>query len=404
MKVFSMLLLFWSTTIFGQSFGDKDKDFLRNYKAPDFKLKRLDLNFNVNGDDFNNTVGKQSSFNEHTSLYYEQYSNSQKYQGFLSVNLTSNIGWHKTKLIEETFSNTGVYLNTENRFYFKPKWFVGVHGFLNVTHFYNNYSGLTPVSTVVSNITPLVSIGNGRLEPVQYARNAMDIEKLLSKGNRLSKSYSISELTVIADKIAEINNVRYFDFRLRRIEQFEALDQTMKEVGGVSEFDMTYFVYLADAYLYAKNFVRYSGFRHELGVLPIGGFYKMNYDIPASYAVQHNFNANVLGGDYYYFNNFTGFDVTVTGGYELGLYPNTRTNFNAGVQVGTSIVYQNVVAKLYTTSYIYLSPRFRLSFDASYQIGNGGMTSDLYYLLSPHSLSMNGYRLNASVGLSYAIF
>ncbi|MFD1551899.1 hypothetical protein DNU06_01630 [Putridiphycobacter roseus] len=404
MKVFTILLLLSAGSVFGQVNGDKDKDFLRNYKAPDFKLKQLDLKFAAQGSSINSYGYKNNYFGENTDLYYAQYSNSQKYQGNLSANFLSNINWSKGGGSEKTFTATSVYFSTQNRFYFKPKWFVGVHGFVNITHTYSNQTAVIPQSVFGGDLVPLVSIGNGRLEPIQYARNAMDIEKLLSKGNRLSKSYSIGELTVIADKIAEINNVRYFDYRLRRIEQFEALDKTMQTVGGVSEFDITYFAYLADAYLYAKNFVRYSGFRQELGILPIGGFYKMNYDIPASYAVQHNFNANVLGADYYQNSLFTGFDVAITGGYELGLYPTTRTNFNAGIQVGTSLVNQDFGATLYTNSYVYLSPRFRLSFEANINVGTGTVATDMNYFFGPESVAPNGHNFNGKVGLSYAIF
>jgi hypothetical protein len=63
----------------------------------------------------------------------------------------------------------------------------------------------------------------------------------LTKGNRLNKPCSLDQLNIIADQLAVMNNVRFYDFRLRRIEQFEAIDKTLHEIGGVSEFDMTYF-------------------------------------------------------------------------------------------------------------------------------------------------------------------
>jgi len=403
MKMFSVLLMLWSATTIAQTSGDKNQNFLRNYKAPDFKQRQLNLSFSANGNSSSNTVAG-NRLGENTDLFYFQYSNSQKYQGNFSVNFQSSLNWEKSDVFERTSAVTGIYLNTQNRFYFKPKWFVGVHGFVNINHVYNNQTAMTTTSIFDGDLIPLVSIGNGRLEPIQYARNAMDIEKLLSKGNRLSKSYSMGELQLIADKLAEINNVRYFDYRLRRVEQFEALDKTLQEVGGISEFDITYFAHLADAYLYANNFIRYSGFRQELGILPVGGFYQMNYDIPVSYAIQHNFKANVVAAEYYYNDFLSDFGVAVTGGYEFGFYPTTRTNFNAGIEVGTAYENLDLGAKLYTNSYIYMSPRFRISFEASLSVGTGKVATDMNYFFAPETIATNGHLFNGKVGLSYAIF
>ena len=41
----------------------------------------------------------------------------------------------------------------------------------------------------------------------------MDIEKSLTKGGRLRTDYTKGQLKMIADEIARINNVRFYDFR-----------------------------------------------------------------------------------------------------------------------------------------------------------------------------------------------
>lgn len=407
MKGLALLFMFSISLVYGQSQDNKNTDFLRSYEAPDFKQKRLDVYFNSKGLSGNNYGSTGKNVEGLVRLQYQQYANTKKYQGQLSTGFNSTARWNKNQFAEQFFISNYIAFSTENRFYFKPKWFLGVHGSANVGH-YHWSNGLNPsVQNLTLRGVPIVSIGKGRLEPIQYARNAMDIEKLLMKNGRLSKGYSTAELKVVADKIAKINNVRFFDRRFRRIEQLEELDKTMQDIGGVTEFDIRYFAQLADAYLYANSFVRYSGFRQEIGIVPIAGFYKLNYNLPKSYAIQHNVNASVIAG---YQNGGFGIgeydqaDLWLSTGYSLGLYPTTRTNVNIGIQAGTALMTENYGAKLYSNASIWLSPQFRLNFEGEYTVGNGEATSYFNQVIQPNVIDVNGHLFKGSIGLSYAIF
>lgn len=413
---------------YAQLSEEKNHDFLKKYKAPDFKLKRFDIFLNMYGGELaNNSSEKKVAFYENVRLYYSQYSNMKKYQGSFKTTLSSEISLSKEPMIESFSSSVYLSFRTENRFYFKPKWFFGVYGDVSASHYYHNATGQDRDLYVSVGFSPTVAIGYGRLEPIQYARNAMDIERQLTKGKRLNIPYSLSQLTEIADELAVINNVRFYDFRLRRIEQFEAIDQVLRKIGGVNEFDMAYFAHLSDAYLYAQNFQRFSGFRNELGFINATNlnnnisdninngrvntayYYNVSYNLPASYALQHTFMGTAIFGANTY-DVLNSLEATIfgkgawfMGGYELGLFPTTRTNFNFGTRVGINLMSEGFVGDVYANGSVYLSPQFRISFEANF-------TPEDNYFEHPFrsipnlSTSNSEYSIGGGIRLNYAIF
>lgn len=409
MKGLSLFCIFIGSLAFGQADFNKETDFLRNYKAPDFKLRRLDVLFNSSGGASSVGIGNNRDFRSAAGLRYSQYANSQKYQGSLAAGFSSSVAWQKSAFNESFDFRAAADLTTENRFYFKPRWFIGVHGNVSASYFYNNQDSMPATDNFLRGINPVFSIGNGRLEPIQYARNAMDIERLLKKNNRLKKDYSKEEITRLADRIAEINNVRFYDRRFRRIEQLEELDETMQEIGGISEFDIRYFAQLADAYLYANYFLRSSGFRQEIGFTPVAGFYELNYDLAQSYAIQHNFSASAVGGFAHNWNlpapNENEANFWVTTGYELAMYPTTRTNFNIGAQIGSALIEPAPVGRFFTNGAIWFSPQLRLNFNAELVLGqSASIASGINGLINSNVFNVNGPTVNGRIGLAYAIF
>ena len=96
--------------------------------------------------------------------------------------------------------------------------------------------------------------------------------------------------------------------------------------------------------------------------------------------------------------------VWAIGGYELGLFPNTRTNINFGTQVGYSSANESYGGQIYSNGAVWLSPEFRLFFNASLSVGDGNVTTDLDPFLYQKEVSSDGYRINGSIGITYAIF
>ncbi|NOQ74036.1 MAG: hypothetical protein GQ574_18665 [Crocinitomix sp.] len=431
MKKLSLILACCIVTMFNTAYSqlskEKKYEFLRAYKAPDFKQKRFDIALDLGGGSNALSTSTTGRFSEYTDFGYSQYSNSQKYQGLFRTYLNSRINWNKSDIDELFAASTGVGVSTINRFYFKPNWFVGVYGFASLRNWHRNETGFTNSNSLGFTVSPTIAIGKGRLEPIQYARNAMDIERQLNRGGRLSKPYSISELNRIADQLAIINNVRFYDFRLRRIEQFEAIDATLRDIGGVSEFDVAYFANLADAYLYAQNFQRFSGFRNEIGITsqarihnalfvdePSNSesyasnlYYNLSYNFAQSYAIQHTLFTNVLAGYYRIKSPGNGPNEGANGllsaGYELGIYPTTRTNLNLGVKAGVDVVNVDYLTSVYANGSIYLSPQFRLAFEVNYSPDTHYFESVYVPFPSVDSREFD-FVMGGSVSLRYAIF
>jgi hypothetical protein len=140
---------------------------------------------------------------------------------------------------------------------------------------------------------------------------------------------------------------------------------------------------------------------------PVGSFYSFLYEIPASYAIQYSIFANTtagIEGEIFegYFSN--AFITTLSAGYTLGLYPTTRTNMNFGVEIGTELIDLALGALLFTNGDVYLSPRFRLNYSANFYGGTGKASSKINYLFQGQGLNVDGFRFDARLGLSYAIF
>lgn len=411
---------------YSQLSNEKKYDFLKNYKAPDFKQKRFDLTFNLGGGNHSLSSDAVGRIAETSFFSYSQYANSQEYQGNFRAILNSRVYWDKSDDEELLTTTNSLGFTTINRFYFKPNWFVGVYGGVQAGHLHRSETGVGKTNALGFIVSPSLAIGNGRLEPIQYARNAMDIEKQLNRGNRLVQPYTMGELNKIAKQLAVINNVRFYDFRLRRIEQFEAIDATLREIGGINEFDIAYFAHLADAYLYAQNFQRFSGFRNEIGMASLlnnsqllgetkevnnnlsgNVYYNLSYNLPQSYAIQHTLFTSLIAG--FSVIDATGIEPIVEEnawlslGYEFGLYPTTRTNLNLGVKAGVNPVESNFGIALYANGSIYLSPQFRLAFEANFSPESD--YSEPYNIHIP-SLNMRAYDyvIGGNISLRYAIF
>lgn len=435
MMKLTLLTLYCSLSIgnlsFGQFSNDMNKNFLRNYKAPDFKQKRFDVRLYGDGRSMAPPMAEPTyGYSNLTSLSYTQYSNTQRYQGYLTTGVSDHIIGGNPSGADVFNLRVQLDFSSQNYFYVRPNFFVGVHGAVYYQYRLNRIDKNFDFERNNVFSSAAVSAGFGRLEPVQYARNAMDIQRSLMKGRRINEFYSVEELTILSDEITRINNVRFYDFRLRRIEQFEALDRTMQRLGHVSDFDMAYFSYLADAYLYAQSFARFSGFRHEFGLAETVDwsrqrtqftgitnssdaitslFYRGSMHIPTSYKVQHELEvlANV---SYVYYPNMPiapgELGAFASTRYTLGFYPTTRTNFNVGAEAGTSMTSSaGYSAGLFANATFYISPQFRISGALTGSYGENYSYNPFNGIWNEFSpMVTDGYNLWGTITLNYAIF
>ncbi|UKN00107.1 hypothetical protein K6119_10215 [Paracrocinitomix mangrovi] len=403
---------------------DNHPYFIKNYKAPDFKLRYLMANFGSNGS--GNFVSDNFDSRLDGSLHYYHISNSKKYQGEVGSTYILRFG-HSSDTNHHTIGlSNQIANNIQNRFYFKELWFVGVHDYSSIRLANSGETNQNGSASFRLFMQPQVSIGYGRLEYVQFARRAMDIEYLFKKNKIYNESFSENQLKTIADKIALISNKRYLDRRIGLMDQLELLDNTLQDLGIGSEKNIRYFAQLMDSYVFANHMHRRSGFRAELGVseslgifyntaspLDLGlnythGFLDLQYHLPTNYALQHTFRFSTLGGirqDLINNNNEPG--LWAIANYTLGWYPNTRTELYTNATLGSSFEDNDAgyYSQLSLDFYYYFSPRFRLNATASYYLGST-YTQPTIFNLVPSTSNVNGglhgYRFN--LGFSYAIF
>jgi len=274
--------LILATAINGQYSGFN----LSQYKLPDIKLNKLDFNFNLNHVKDNN-ITRQSFLDERKSianyfsgalnLTYFHYQNSEKYQGDLSAGISSqpSLNTNRQNELESTDNSlsTGLSFNSTNRF-FNPKYFFIEVDPLLMANFqirkdHNETSSTSTTdernhnySTTLS--VPL-SIGHGRIEPVEDARLAIYILEELNKAGRISNLPPDNVVIEMAKEISKIKNKRFFDSRLRKIEELQSIDSFLVANNIISAHDISYFAVLNDQWDYASGPVRETGFAISAG-------------------------------------------------------------------------------------------------------------------------------------------
>lgn len=438
MKTVKLLLLgcsFASATI---SFSQTDKkDFLKNYKSPEFRMRQL----TVGGGGY--AGGSQNASNSVNSNYYQEWHegrfgfgssfknviNSPKYQGYSSSALGLNFAYR-------LFNGTGyralglrASYSGENRFYLRPKLFFGFHNYTVVEPAYNTEIGPSDKYFKMRvNSTPEITLGLGRVEFAYFARQAMDIDRLLSKTGQLSQAFTPDQLKVLADRIGKLRNSRFLDSRLFRIKQLEMIDSTMSEFGIVNERDMSYFSRLNDAMFYANPFGRLSGFRAELGVNASPNYsildpdnnewsnhskvlMKVDYYHPVSYAIQSDIS---FEGSYGHRVRKSGLlsthedVVSFSATYSFGWYPTTRTSLvltGTGSYVNALNVSTATNASVSLKYYYYISPETRFNIRGGYSYRSSEFEdlpeTNLFNESEIFSLRQ-GYSF--SIGLNHAIF
>jgi len=407
---------------------ETNKNYLRNYKAPDFKLRRLQFSFNGSANGSTTETSNSHNMSFSNGLDYYRISNQSNYQGVISTSVSPRFSISNSSG-DITTAFTGIINNsTQNRFYLNDKYFFGIHdnSSFNTLSFATTIPGLPDFTSASLTLRPAISVGVGRIEIVFFARQAMDVEKLLLEGGRINSTFTTENRKILSDKIAEIQNKRFYDIRLGRIYQLEALDTALRNMGVINNYDFIYFSQLQDAFLYSNYFPRYSGMRNEIGVTQglmfaesnastltrdfmSYGFYSFSYFLPQSYTVQHNFTASLIGGFSSTGVSTVTKDVPVwlDARYSLGLFPTTRTYLSASANAGLN--YSNgtlgYIAGTTFDAYYYISPKFRFWANANLHYGENYVTHGFSHIATTNiSRAIKEIDYSIRFGLTYDIF
>ena len=270
---------------------------LSDYKLPEVERRLLDFDINLFGSNLVNTYREgvpykqpsQNNFNNTIGLRYNYFQNNagmqrnhnigatfrydfsnQKQDGNLhnkQSNITPQIYAElvnrkyndRNQFFEYNLDSRAYFSKAEN--YFEPDIFgTGM-----------NYQHGT---TILTAAVPL-KIGFGRVEPVQDARQAVYIFEELGAIERLSAPGSDEEIIRFAQLISRLQNKRFFDSRLKTIEDLEAIDAFLRSEGYILQSDASYFATLADYWAFGNTPVRLSGRRLSLGFIP-SVYYRKN--------------------------------------------------------------------------------------------------------------------------------
>jgi hypothetical protein len=429
-----LLTILTLVSIFSPSFAQTDsiiKSYsLKDYIAPEIKYQRFDLGgfINSNGDHRNENDASNNNLSGRFTLNYYNYINTDKYQantlsGF-STSISGNNYSRDTTLKLSTIT-PALNLNyfTQNRFYKQNEKFWGVHGRFNysVSKSYGNNQDDEKTSDFrqILIVTPYLSYGSGRLQPVNSARKSMEILLALEKYNRLAVNPDHQMIDSLAQVANRIRFKRFYDRRYKRIYQLKELDQAIQDLGLVDTLDMIYFANLSDIWSFAPNYNRSSGTRIEGGIIPdlllfqdkldrpestinrssdqrsygIYGYVSFNKMKPLSYQWQSDLMIDITFGyenertenNNSFFKNNASDSVIVTNesylkgminaSWQFGYYPNTRTFASITPFATVSFFDQQeednanvfgINTGFQINSYYYISPRVRLTIDLKF--------------------------------------
>ncbi|MBS4057827.1 MAG: hypothetical protein KGZ82_10965 [Bacteroidales bacterium] len=292
-----------------KSFGQNEFK-LSDYQNPDYTYHALDLGFGLQSDNIiNQTVDRQSvkqssnqgaaSFN--ASPTYHVAKNNVHYQGSTMLSMNLSGAWSRftsendqginsrTKNRSGSYGvNLGYY--STNRYYNSKNQFIEL---IPMVHAGFNYFGQKFDNKPVTyperdwnrsrsgqfDLAMALMLGKGRIEAVQDARLAVYILEDLHKSGDLSKQADGDDILALAYKITSVKNKRYFDARLRKIAEINAIDSLIASRGLKNTSGASYYTLLNDNWDHANGPLRSAGQRFSFGLVPqfSGSYYTDTY-------------------------------------------------------------------------------------------------------------------------------
>jgi hypothetical protein len=452
---------------------------LSKYKLPDIKLSRLDLNINMDHlkDNYSydiTSIPKSKSvsntLNGTLNLDYYHFRNTERYQGNFEIifNIEPslyNMDYNGIKTKNNSTDGSLSFYST-NRFFNKNQYFIEADPKIilssGTTRKYHDYSTTQSEKDNSDDFTTTVSlpvsVGHGRIEPIEDARLAVYILEELNKAGRISALPSENVVLAMARVISRIKNKRFFDTRIRKITELQVIDSFLVANNVISSHDINYFAVLNDNWDYAGGPVRKSGFALSAGIndnltldksrqetivtgnstiknnndnnkYDIGGFLRMVYEKPVNLYWQNsiyiettlnrefvrdpndkaspvfNYETNMFRTDITYSWQFLPDSRTSVGLSLSGNYQYLYGNMNSGMSNGNYHETTNSIA-VYPALNInyYISPQMRLQFTPSFTINQSVSNSKNDNGDPDMKYTINTYRHDIAVHFIYSFF
>lgn len=439
------------TTVMGFS---QDKSFdLSNYKFPDYKRHQLELNFNSNGrsDSYYSAIPStandsgtkydrsNSSFDSRMNIGYQFENFTRKRIDQITSGLNGYYQYYKSENSGEYSKRSepqigGFFQASRKNYLTEDKVFL--EGITNL--FFNHSDRKTTYSDNNTNtdryksgnltLSVGMGIGIGRIERVNDLWQGYYILEKLNQQNSLDRELQEKDIFEFAQLISKLKNKRFFDARLRKIAELQALDSMMHQQGLINKSDISYFTTLNDYWSFPIYFDRKSGRELKFQLLPelIREYYKSNNtatDSPTKTNLvskiqfdcskqlnlfwEKNVHIDLINTTLLtknkdvpdsYPGNFLGTNTS----FGYGYFPDSRTRlqFSGKYSGFESLYYEGE-----NTTKNWMN-NFSLNFEANYYISpqvqitcnvNGN------YWFSEYN-SSHGHNINYNLGLRYAIF
>lgn len=432
----------------------QDKNFdLSKYKFPDYKRHELNFNFNSTGSNYKNSYDEPSNNGignivRNVNSYYSSHSNfSLGYQyDYLTRNRIDQLhaslsGQYDFTKVHSSIENTkqmnpnlSLNFGGSRRYYLtEDKLFLEVAPDLgyNISEIKRTTGGIVDTNNKSNSFNALIDlgVGIGRMEKVSDLWQAYYILEKLKGQNSLVRELDEKDIFEFASFASKLKNKRFFDARLRKIAELQAMDSLLHKQGLIKASDISYFTTLNDYWSFAYFRDRESGRVLKFWLSPqysryyyksVGTssqistdtklFSNLSFNCTKQLNLFWDRHLNVLlsnetlidktgsNSDNYPENIF---HTDVNFGFDF--FPNSRTSVSASVGYGGSEgiyqEYSNTFIKQWSNriyfgldGVYYVSPQLQIT--GSYRIGY----SDKIYN------AFNTTNMNYNLGLRYAIF
>lgn len=434
----------------------QDKNFdLSKYKFPDYKRHEMELNFNSSGnssrwsaiyentgDGISRTIDYKDSYNNsNIELGYSLIKNTRKRQENIYSSLRSSYRFDKSvdELGTSTFSSPIANLNisVEEKYYLtENKWFLEVDPQFDSEIWSVNEKSPTIVESKRRGNRFYAQLGLGagigRMELVSDYWQAYYILGDLKKQGSLLRDLEEKDIYEFATLASQLKNKRFFDSRLKKIDEMKSIDSLMQKQHLTEHGDISYFTTLNDYWNFANISYRSSGRVLKILLTPVHG-YRFDKELGKITNTIHETNLstgidfssakqlNLFWERYFHLSlsNQTKFDENgsiikypknfqgINSGMSWNYYPNFRTQFKTSISyIGSQFAsgvnqdetkykkaWSNALFFL-SSAYYYLSPQLRI--EASIRA---------YYIDKRHDLGpKEKLDITYSLGFRYAIF
>ncbi len=335
-------VLFISTTISGQGEAESTDDFLKNFYRQDLVRNTLEFSLGTSGGigPFER-VSTGREVRNRSSLVggFTSFNNSPKLQQTTSTFLSANVSGETTfsfdinrEIVGDDFRFGSVFSNSSSSFrWYKPSnWYVEVSPSLLI-----NYSDANNLGHSLNAVGGTVlGFGKGRVELVSDAWSALRIIEDLSQTGVINRDLTYEEYWEFAELLADLNNLRRLDARMKRVFELTEIGTYLVEKGIVNAEDIVFMAQLSDTYRNERFIPRQSGSRWLVFGEALGSR-------RTTAAIDSKTAGNYAGGINYFYHNpiKQRWQIDVTGGVRIETDPffNTFTDISPDAALGANI-------------------------------------------------------------------